>query len=723
MASSFFSPRFGLSLVIAALGVGLGTFCVLTGLTPIHPSPSVVLGLLAINAVSAGSLLWSVGERIISLIRDRRKHIAGSDLHIRLVLLLSLCAALPALVVAIFASVTLDRGLDAWFSKRTRTIVDSAENVARIYIKEHGDSVRGDVIFMARDLEQQKELYDKDRSGFSKRIASYATLYGLSGVFIVNEPERRLEASTVANSSISFHPPTPDMFARARSGQLVLVGPGDGNVIQVLVKLNGFSGIYLYVYRLVNPEVINQLLKVRAEKREYNAVLTQRQNLQITFGLMYAGLSLVFLLSAIWLGLRFSDRLATPIVQLVQAAQKVSEGDFDAKVDSGKSAGDLLTLTNTFNRMTKQLKSQREDVLRTNRLLDQRRRFTEAVLEGVRAGVIGLDGTGRITLVNRSACTLLKRTNDQLSGQFLSQALPEMAQALKETESSGITGLEIKIEGQERTFVVQRTQEHSDYEAEKIGSVVTFDDITDLVTAQRTSAWADVARRIAHEIKNPLTPIQLAAERLRRKYQKEIHTDPHVFEHCTATIIRQVEDIGRMVDEFSSFARMPQAHLTWLPLGETIRHCVLLYEQALSDIALKVELADPDPFVFLDSRLMGQAITNLLKNATEAIEARRAQDPSVKGEIILTMTEEEDSIFVDITDNGIGLPLKNRPRLKEPYVTTREKGTGLGLAIVNKIMEDHGGQLFLLDRTQTSSTPGALIRLVFPKTQPQREAV
>jgi two-component system nitrogen regulation sensor histidine kinase NtrY len=423
-------------------------------------------------------------------------------------------------------------------------------------------------------------------------------------------------------------------------------------------------------------------------------------------------------MAAIWLGLWFANRLANPIAGLVAAARRVSDGDLDAKVDMALGKGDLALLTSTFNSMTSQLKSQHDDLMSANLLLDARRRFTEAVLAGVSAGVIGLDAATRITLANRSASQLLGINLERMTGQPFDSAVEPMAgvlrQAMAKLSGTAVGQVNMRVDGQERNFVVRVTTERSS--EDEHGYVVTFDDITELVSAQRNSAWADIARRIAHEIKNPLTPIQLSAERLKRKYSAEIKSDPQIFEQCTSTIIRQVGDIGRMVDEFSAFARMPAAQLEVEDLGEVVRQALVLQRVSASNIEFSTNLPEKGPLVAIDRRLVTQAVTNLVKNAGEAIEARLQGEPGGKGHIRVAIRELDDLVQVDVVDDGVGLPKENRSRLTEPYVTTRDKGTGLGLAIVKRIMEEHGGRVTLGDAPDDFfGGKGALVRLAFPR--------
>lgn len=707
----------GLFLVALAIIVGLATFTILTGLTPIEPDHMVVLWLLIVNAIMVFAMLGMITLQVWRLVRDRRQGLAGAGLHIRLVSLFSIIAALPAIIVAAFAAVTLNRGLDTWFSERTQSIVNTAITVAEAYIRDNGETARGDVASVAADLNQQKELYDNNRSEFVRRVARHAALRGLVGAFVFDYKNKRIDANVTLNDKVVFQAPSEEMIARADKGELVIISPSPGNnVVRALLKLTSFPAHYLYIYRPVNPWVMDQLQKTRAGKAEYDKLMDQRVGVQLTFALMYAGVSLIFLLSAIWLGLWLADRIVAPVVRLLDASQRVSDGDLDAKVDIIEGPGDLATLTRTFNGMTSQLKAQHNALVQANDQIDDRRRFMEAMLSGVSAGVMGVDHDGKISLVNRSALGLLGMKEADLVGEPIQAAVPDFSplysQALSRSSGSAEGHVNMRSGSAERSFVVRVTTETSD--AEEHGYVVTFDDITELVSAQRNSAWADIARRIAHEIKNPLTPIQLSAERLKRKYGREIQTDKQVFEQCTDTIIRQVGDIGRMVDEFSAFARMPSAVLEQQDLSAIVKDATVLQKVSSSDMTIDVKVP-PGPLLFnFDRRLVTQAVTNLVKNAREAIETRLAAHPEPKGHILVEAGIDHGRPFVSVTDNGVGLPKENRHRLTEPYMTTREKGTGLGLAIVKRIMEEHQGRLTLEDAPEEfGSGFGARVELVF----------
>jgi two-component system, NtrC family, nitrogen regulation sensor histidine kinase NtrY len=702
-----------LGLVALGTGVGLATFLILTGLTPFTVNEDVIWYLLLANGVLALLMLLLVAFQVILLFIAWVRGTLGAGLHIRLISLFSIVAVVPALLVAVFASVTLNRGLDSLFSERTRSIVDTAAKVAEAYQSNASEATRSDLANIAADINDQYDLFKSDRKAFVQRVARHALLRNLAAAFVFDYSTHQIETNATANDKIQFIEPTEEMIAKADTGEIVLVSPEPGsNLVRAIIKLQNYPSDYMMVYRILSPVVVEQLQQTREAKAEYDRLLKQRLGVQVTYGAFFAMLALVFLLASIWMGLRFSDRLVEPIVRLLNASRRVAQGDFNAKVATIDGPGDLITLSQTFNMMTDQIRMHRDQLIETNEQLDDRRRFTEAMLSGVSAGVIGIDPQGLISIVNRSALNLLGKREDQLIGHDLNNAAPDFQSLFEQAHSrpSGYADgqVETMIGGRETSFFVRITTERSD-DAEH-GYVLTFDDITSLVSAQRNSAWSDIARRIAHEIKNPLTPIQLSAERLKRKYLPQITNDRKVFEQCTDTIIRQVGDLGRIVDEFSSFARMPKALPEDNDLVETVRDATVLQRVSSGDVQIEV-VPQVERLVFaFDRRLVTQAITNLVKNARESVESRLAAKSEPAGLLRVETGIERDMPFIRVTDNGIGLPQENRHRLAEPYMTTREKGTGLGLAIVKRIMEEHGGALLLADN---SDGIGAQVTLRF----------
>ncbi|MDQ0315921.1 sensor histidine kinase NtrY-like [Amorphus orientalis] len=699
----------------AALLSVTATFLVLTGLTPIAPTNQVVRIALAINACIVGILLVGVAWEVHTLWRARRAGRAGARLHVRILALFSLMAVLPAALVAVVAVITLNRGLDRWFEERTRAIVDNSLAVADAYVEEHARVLRGDLIAMAHDVDRARQLYVHEPARFDQYLQTQASLRLLPKAFLLNS-DGTVVTRAIINPDLDLAMPPAPALERAEEGNPVMIAPGDANQVGGIIKLKAYEDLYLYIARPMDPEVLEYLRLTEDNAEEYTALDESRLGMQVAFAFVYAGVTLVLLVSAIWLGFGFANRLVTPIRRLIDAADEVSHGNLAAEVPINQNDGDLAHLGETFNTMTTQLRSQRSELLQANEQIDQRRRFTEAVLAGVTVGVLGIEPDGTVSLANRSALEILQTGEEDLIGKPLREGVPELAGLMDSGPRLGFRARQGQItlerSGKERIVAVRITVDRAD--SQRQGWVVTFDDITDLVQAQRTSAWADVARRIAHEIKNPLTPIQLSAERLKRRYGKRIEDDREVFDQCVDTIVRQVGDIGRMVNEFSTFARMPKPVIEERDLKEAVREGVFL--QSVGHPGVKVETEFPEGKVIgrFDHRLIVQAVSNLVKNAAESIE--QTTDEEREGEagyIHVSIRSDADSHIVEIVDNGIGLPQEGRQRLLEPYMTTREKGTGLGLAIVGKIAEDHGGRVELLDASAAGlNHRGACVRFI-----------
>jgi two-component system nitrogen regulation sensor histidine kinase NtrY len=697
----------GLALLSAFI-----TFVVLADLTPLSPTHNVVVTLLMVNAVTVILLLAIIIREVWQVVQARRTGRAAARLHVRIVGLFSIIAAAPAIMVAIVASVTLDRGLDRLFSTRTRAAIENSLIVAEAYLRDNAQTVRSDIMAMAFEIAHNKTVFDQDATKLRQYLTFQASVRGLSAAIVLDK-DLQVIARGEINVSQTFALPPRDALARITSSEPQIVLLPDTNYVAAIVKLEQFDDYYLYLTRLLDPRVVPQLQATQASVSEYAALEARRVGVQVAFALMYTVIALIVLLSAVWIGLNFANRLVAPIRRLIGAANAISTGNLYVRVPVRQAEGDLAHLGETFNRMTQELRTQRDDIMHARDLIDSRRRFTEAVLAGASAGVIGVDGNGAVSILNRSAEKLTGRTEGEALGKPLAEILPELADIMTAAKTGAHTQDQITINrnGRERNLSVRITSEQSG-ESDR-GYVVTLDDITELVAAQRTSAWADVARRIAHEIKNPLTPIQLSAERLRRKYGKMIGEDRGVFEQCTDTIVRQVDDIRRMVDEFSHFARMPKPVISAEDVADAVRQTVFLMRVGNSEIDIDADVAeDPMPARF-DRRLISQALTNIIKNATEAIAAVPPAELG-KGVIHVYAARDGSDIVIDVVDNGIGLPKANRSRLLEPYVTTREKGTGLGLAIVGRIVEEHGGSIELRDAAEKiAGQRGAWVRVRF----------
>ena len=603
----------------------------------------------------------------------------------------------------------MTRGIDNWFSARVQTVVENSATVARSYVDEQKHYISVHVDGMAQALDVAAPALVDSPVAFSRFFRDLADDNGLPTAYLIDRDGRVLARAEPPGGAPFLDPPVP-AFHVADGGEVEMVGFERADLFRALYRLRGYPDAYLYVVRPVDPGIFRHLRLTEASLGAYRQAKESRARIRGAFALSYLETVLLVLVGAVWLGMEAAGGIAAPVARLVQAAGKVSAGDLTARVEIGRDPEEIAALSRAFNRMTRDLEQQRQDLRTAHEDAETRRQFTEAVLLGVSAGVIGLDGKGRISAVNRQANELLDLEPGHGDGRKLVEVAPEL---------EGVAALALAGDGEAEEDVdvtrhgeTRRLRVRANQSAE--GLVLTFDDITRLVTAQRNAAWRDVARRIAHEIKNPLTPIQLSAERLRRKYRSEITGDLETFDRCTDTIVRQVGDIGRMVDEFSAFARMPAPSFAPNDPAEMLREAA--FAQRVADPEVTIEIAEPPPGLTLvcDGRIVGQALTNVLKNAGEAIAARRITEPGVEGNIQASVVSSGTRIDFVIEDNGVGLPGKDRDRLTEPYVTTRAKGTGLGLAIVKRILEDHGGELQLGDAV---NRPGARVALSFPASR------
>jgi two-component system, NtrC family, nitrogen regulation sensor histidine kinase NtrY len=736
---------FWTGLIVVSLSVvsGLATYLILTGLTPIVPRNEVVLAALFINVLLVVAMVMVIAAQMIGLRRAWKKKVAGARLHARIVALFSLIAALPALLLAVAATTTFSRALDSWFNQQTMAIVRNSLVVGNAYLLEHGQVIRTDIVNMARDLDEEAAQVAGDQRQFRELMIGQAALRDLPVAYVI-DGTGMVKVAVLEDDRIPYVTPPAHLIRSAAAGQVPLLMPlkvegldsekipydllpdhlvrdAQRGRVAAITKLHNYPDSYLYVARGVDPKVVRHLRQTHEGVAAYEELRRARGGLELAHGLLYFMISLTALLAAIWVGLWFAGLFVTPIRRLISAAQEVARGNLTVELPIKRGEGDLRRLSMNFNAMTKELERQRTDLVTANSQLTERRQFMEAVLSGVSAGVIGLDRDGRITIASRSAEQLLGRNSSDLLGRELAEAVPEFAVLLQErsegAKSRPQNQVTLVIDGEERNFAVRVTRQAPGEEA--YGSVVTFDDVTELVSAQRTSAWADVARRIAHEIKNPLTPIQLSAERIRRKYGKVITEDRETFDRCTETIIRQVGDVTRMVDEFSAFARSPKPQMEEQDIRDVVKAAVLDRQMSGSDIAFETKVGKEPIIVSCDRRLISQAVINLVKNAQEAIQTytdNPEREPGWKGRIETSVRRRADRVDIEIIDNAAGLPKHNRNRLLEPYVTTKgSKGTGLGLAIVQKSVEQHNGTLTLDDAPPAPGrTHGALIRITLP---------
>ena len=701
------------AVAIALLSAFL-TFVVLSGLTPIEPTRHVVYSFLLINAATILLLVAIIIREVWLVIQARRRGKAAARLHVQIVSLFSVIAVLPAVVVAIVANITLDRGLDRLFSGPTRAAIENSLNIAHAYVNEHAYLINGDILGMANDLSNARPLFDQDRQSFFELLTNNATLRNLPGAMLIDKDRNVLVTAQTGIQQQFSTPPQEFLSNIGETKPEIAVFPEE-NYVAAIIRLRGFNDTFLYVARLLDPRVVSQLKQTQASVAEYAQIESRRLGIQVAFALMFAVIALTILMASVLIGLNFANWLVAPIRNLMSAANIVSTGDLHVQVPVHKSEGDLAQLGETFNKMTAELRTQRDELVNASDLIDSRRRFIEAVLSSASAGIIGVDASGSVGILNRSAEKLIGHAESETLDHPLSDVLPELDDMMK-TAREGTQRLvqgqiTITRDGHERNLSVRVSAEQTSQSRDSY--IITLDDITDLVSAQRTSAWGDVARRIAHEIKNPLTPIQLSAERIRRKFGKVIIEDKGIFEQCTDTIVRQVDDIRRMVDEFSRFARMPKPVMEGEDVADTVRQAVFLMKVGHPDLDIEADIKQDSIRAQFDRRLISQALTNIIKNATEAIEQVPPEELG-KGRIDVIAARENDDIVIDVIDNGIGLPKVSRARLLEPYVTTRQKGTGLGLAIVGRVLEDHGGRIELKDASDfRPGQRGAWMRLRF----------
>ena len=703
-----FGRILAISLAAAAVVSGAATYATLAGSKSFDDSPAIVLLLLNVDLVLSLLLAFLIARRIVAVWSERRKGSAGSRLHVKLVVWFGLVSVVPAIVVGVFSVSFFNFGVESWFSERVRTALSESRAAAEIYLKEHKRNIRADATAMANDLNRDAIIALQNNSKrLNEAIKIQASIRELNEALVFDGTGEIL-ARAGLTYLLEFETVPPVAMEQARRGEIALMTSENDDRVRALIRLESPSEIFLYVGRLVDPVVLSHMKRSEGAVEEFEQLEIKRSDIQINFALIFVVVGLLLLLAAVWVGLMFATQLSDPISSLIAATEKVRSGNLSARVPEDTPEDEVGSLSRAFNRMTSELESNRGELMEANLQLDERRRFTETVLEGVSAGVVGLDKDGTINLPNHSASDLLGVELDEVIGQRMADVVVELAPLIDSaarSRSRKPTEGEIRItrNNETHTLLVRIGSEWS--EGKITGFVITFDDISQLLAAQRKAAWADVARRIAHEIKNPLTPIQLSAERLRRKYINDIGGDTEVFETCTDTIIRHVEDIGRMVDEFSNFARLPAPQMRAEDLNDLCRQVLFLYRNGQPHINFEADLP-PEAFCLVcDGRQFSQALTNLFKNAVESIEGR--DDSAEKGRITLSSLYENDFVDVIVTDNGLGLPRENREQLTDPYFTTRKSGTGLGLAIVRKIMEDHGGGVDLCD----SPGGGAVARL------------
>ncbi len=701
---------FGVALPVLAVASGVATYFALTDAGPLGTNQRNLNLLLYADLVLLLLLAFVVLRRIVKLGLARRRGSAGSRLHLRLSVLFGLMSITPTVLVLLFSILFFVNGMQAWFGDRIDNLVETAQAVAEGYLAEHQENIRVDALRMARDLNRDGPLLETNARLLHQAINLQAQLRGLSEA-IVFDGTGKVMARSGFTLALENEPIDKEYLEAARNGEVPIFQNETGDRVRGLTRLDDFLDAYLFIGRIVDPTVLSYTEQTGEAVAEFQVLKESKKETIIFVTLMFLLVALLMMTAAVWLGLNVATDLSRPIGELIGAVEKVREGDLSARVRELPLDDEIGILSRAFNRMTGQLSDQRRELIQTNQKLDERRQFTETVLSGVSAGVIGLDRKGNINLPNLSAARLLGVETADMVGKPLSKIAPEIDALLGEARKRRPEPIEAQIkitrDGEERTLLVAVAVE--ELQGKIIGFVITFDDVSALLEAQWKGAWADVARRIAHEIRNPLTPIQLSAERLKRKYLKEIKSDKETFVICTDTIVRQVEDIGRMIEEFSNFARMPAPMLRLENLNELCRQVVFLQRNAHPKVDFIARMPEDSVYATCDGRQMGQVVTNLVQNAAESMDRRDNREDGSR--VILRLLEEDGRVVIEVEDNGPGLPAEGREKLLEPYVTTREKGTGLGLAIVRKILEDHGGNLVLGD----AEGGGALIRAEFSR--------
>ncbi len=710
-------------LVVSSIISGVMTYAALSKIPPFGDNPDIVIWLLNIDLIILLLLVSLIARRIIRVWANKKRGVAGSDLHVRLVYIFSILVAVPTILMTVFSAFFFHFGVQSWFSQRVQTAIHESQAVAEAYLEEHKQVIKADTMAMANDLDRQADRLLLDEKLFAKIMDQQSFFRNLSEAIVIDRAGRVIARSSLT-FSLEYETPADYLMNRADQGDVVLLMGENKDRVRALVRLKNMGDAYLFVGRMIDPQVLSHLNAANLATQDYSNLQSQYSGMQITVTMIFVVVGLLLLLAAIWSGLLLARQLVNPIGEMIDAADKVRSGDLSVRIKDSKRLDEFEYLARSFNRMTEQIQNQRDDLVDASRQIDRRRRLTENVLSGVSSGVIGVDGSGIINLANNSAANLLLMDIDNITGKYILDILPELEGLLNNIAHKNEKHLQGEVcvssdNNGRRIFLFNIVVEL--LEDNKSGLIITFDDITELQSAQRNAAWADVARRIAHEIKNPLTPIQLSAERLKRKYLKDIGSDKEVFEQCTDTIIKHVADIGRMVDEFSSFARMPNPVFREENLAKNIEESILLSRQAHENIKFNI-IKDSDAIIVnIDARQVRQIIVNLLQNAIDSINMKFDNDQE-KGEIdIVISVNMAGEAFVAISDNGLGFPKdEDIANLTEPYITHKPKGTGLGLAIVKKIMDDHQGKLilgvpeWLLNQANWQDKGGATVILSFP---------
>ena len=691
---SFSENRFGYLAVLAALAIGIYTIYTLAQFDPAQSDSGQLATLIAVDVLAVIIVGAFVIRQILRLWVERRQKLAGYQLHWRLALLFGGVAALPAVITTAFALFVVDYSLRGWFADRISTAVTGSVQVADAYFEEHASSIRSDVLTIANDVNREAFKFRDEPALLNQYLTNQAVLRNLSEVIILDGTGQVAAKSRFA-FAVTFTSFGEGWLEQARQGEVVILRGDETSKLRAVVKLNSFVDAYLFVGRFIDKSVLDAVDGTRLAAADYQQLGIRQLDLQVSFAFVFGLILVLLLITALWIGLNLATAIVEPLGSVISVAEQVRGGNLTERVPAGLELDEVARLGLSFNKMLDELVRSREQLVQANMQIDRRREFTEAVLGGVSSGVIGMDSDQKVTLPNNSACQLLSLSDSDMIGRKLADVVPEFAGLITTGTSRRRRFAEEQImlerDGTSLTLRARIATERVD--GRVIGYVVTFEDVTDLLTAQRKAAWSDVARRIAHEIKNPLTPIQLAADRLRRKYRPEDEAEGEQFSEYLSIIGRQVDDIGRMVDEFSDFARMPQPVMKELSLAELAHGQVALYEAQKVDFYTDLD-TDPDGgMVMGDAGLLRQALTNIIQNAIDSLSGAMVEMPQIR----LVLSVNDGHVCLAVSDNGPGFPKKDRASLLEPYVTGRDKGTGLGLAIVSKIIQDHSGELELAD--------------------------
>ena len=693
--------------IIFTLIMGAVTAYALTRVDYLSGDTDLLVWLVAIDALALVGLGALVGRQVWRLWRERRQRLAGHQLHWRLAILFGGVTTLPAVIVTLFALFVVDFSLRGWFAERISTAINESVRVAESYFDEHARSISGEVLTMANDINREAYRLAGEGNLMGRYLSDQAALRNLSDAIIFDGSGQVLAKSRFA-FAVTFANLETSWVEKARNGEVVILRADETNKLRAVVKLTSYVDAYLLVGRFIDAKVLEAMDRSRLAASDYQQLGFQQLDIQVSFAVLFGIILLLILIAALWVGLNLATAIVGPLGSVIQVAEQVRAGNLSERVPADIELEEIGRLGASLNRMLDELVRSREQLVQANAQLDQRREFTEAVLGGVSSGVIGLDKTGTVTLPNVAARTLLGKRDTELIGRKLADIVPEFSRLLSivNQKRRRFAEEQIMLVAADKPMTLRARIVAELIEGRVIGYVVTFDDVTSLLNAQRKAAWSDIARRIAHEIKNPLTPIQLASERLRKKYRPTKEEDAAKFEEYVEIIGRQVGDIGRMVDEFSAFARMPQPKMEHASLIEIASGQTALFADNKAVITLSVDNADEPYMTLCDPGLVRQALTNLLQNAIDSLDDHHVDTPQID----LGLATDQAGIRLTVTDNGPGFPEMDLAKLLEPYVTTRQTGTGLGLAIVSKIMEDHGGELQL----GRAASGGAVVTLLFP---------